>query len=180
VSAYPTHRIKRWEYDLAESLLVAIIEDDREQFDVRVASADASEAELSTDIMVIALAVAEAVSRPWVSLRRHPSAQAKADLVDGLRASAFADVVDIELAQVIVHRLHQRAFRDPVVAPTDYVSMTTALMVAAWMLWNGRAPFPRDRFVRAMRTFRSVARVMRLRRAQTYEWWRHDPPDNMA
>jgi hypothetical protein len=180
VNKYPTHVIERWEYDLARDLIAALLADDRAAFDERLTASDGDRLAVHADLLGVALTVAE-FNRwrfPFVHVR--PSAEARDNVVETLASSQFADLIDLDLARLVLNRLYQRAFIDPVIASPDLTSMTTCLAVCAWTLWNRWAALPRDRWVRWHRPYRATTVGLRFRRLRTFEWIRTDPPAHAA
>lgn len=89
-----------------------------------------------------------------------------------LEDSEFADLIDSDLARVLLHRLYQRVWRDPLIPSVDLISMTTCLAVCAWTLWNRWGLLPRDHSLRWQQSYSALTAGMRLRRFGVYEVFR--------
>jgi hypothetical protein len=109
-----------------------------------------------------------------------PSPDKRREFVETLAGSEFTDLLDLELARIIVDRIYQRAFIEPLLPSIDVISMTTCLAVAGWRLRNRWALVPRDRFRRADAAYRGLARGMRIRRFRVYDWVRTAPPETTS
>jgi hypothetical protein len=173
-----THTLERWEYDLAKDLMAALLADDRERFDESLASLAADRTEVHADLIVLGLTVAQTTRFRFPIFHRRPTPTERKTLIESLAGTGFADLIDVELAHVVLHRLYQRAFVEPVIPSIDLISMTTCLAIGAHMLWNhGRGRLPRDPHRRWDLSYRSMTAAMRLRRLSAYQWLRTDPPE---
>lgn len=175
MKANAAHRLERWEYDAGRDLIAALIDDDRHRFDDCLTSWDADRPEVHADLMGLALSVAEAVRYSYPVVHLRPSAAARTQVLEMLGDSEFSDLIDQDLAQVMLDRLYQRVWRDPMYPSVDLISMTTCLAICAWRLWNRRGGFPLDRTKGWQHAYGGVTAAMRLRGFGVYEWQRRDP-----